>query len=158
MLESLSPAQQVVKVVHEELVTVLGSTQSRLVQAAHPPSIVMLVGLQGSGKTTTAAKLGLHFKRSGQVPLLVAADTRRPAAIDQLFTLAKQLDLHVYSEDQRCQPTICRHSLERARELAAHWVIVDTQGRLHIDEVMMKEVADVERCLSRVRFCWWWMP
>jgi signal recognition particle subunit SRP54 len=149
VLESLSPAQQVVKIVHEELVTVLGSTQSRLVQAPHPPSIVMLVGLQGSGKTTTAAKLGLHFKRSGQVPLLVAADTRRPAAIQQLITLAKQLDLHVYSEDPKVPvPTICRNSLKRARELAAHWVIVDTQGRLHIDEAMMKEVADCRKVLE----------
>ena len=149
VLESLSPSQLIIKIVHEELVTVLGSTQSHLTPARHPPSVVMLVGLQGSGKTTTAAKLGLNFRHNGQVPLLVAADTRRPAAIQQLVTLGKQLDLQVYSEDPKVAvPTICSNSLKRAKELSSHWVIVDTQGRLHIDEELMNEVAEVRKVLQ----------
>ena len=149
VLESLSPSQLIIKIVHEELITVLGSTQSRLTPAPHPPSVVMLVGLQGSGKTTTAAKLGLNFRHNGQVPLLVAADTRRPAAIHQLVTLGKQLDLQVYSEDPKVAvSTICSNSLKRAKELSSHWVIVDTQGRLHIDEEMMNEVAEVRKVLQ----------
>ncbi|MBI2856828.1 MAG: signal recognition particle receptor subunit alpha, partial [Chloroflexi bacterium] len=95
VLQSLNPGQQVVKLVNEELVAVLGGSSSYLNSSARPPSVVMLVGLQGSGKTTTAAKLGLHLRRSGQRPLLVAADTRRPAAIQQLVTLGKQLDIPV---------------------------------------------------------------
>jgi signal recognition particle subunit SRP54 len=149
VLESLTPAQQVVKIVHEELVTLLGTKETYLTPASHPPTIVMLVGLQGSGKTTTAAKLGLHFRRNGQVPLLVAADTRRPAAIQQLITLGKQLDLSVYSEDPKVPvPKICSNSLKKARELSAHWVIVDTQGRLHIDEELMKEVAETRKAIQ----------
>jgi signal recognition particle subunit SRP54 len=149
VLESLSPSQLIIKIVHEEIVTVLGSTQSHLTPARHPPSVVMLVGLQGSGKTTTAAKLGLNFRHNGQVPLLVAADTRRPAAIHQLVTLGKQLDLQVYSEDPKVAvPTICSNSLKRAKELSSHWVIVDTQGRLHIDEELMNEVAEVRKVLQ----------
>jgi signal recognition particle subunit SRP54 len=113
--------------------------------ASRPPSIAMLVGLQGSGKTTTAAKLALHLKSTGQHPLLVAADTRRPAAIDQLVMLGKQLDIPVYSEDAKAAPlVICRQSLKRAQEMAATWVIIDTQGRLHIDEAMMKELAQLK--------------
>jgi signal recognition particle subunit SRP54 len=105
----------------------------------------MLVGLQGSGKTTTAAKLALHLKSTGQRPLLVAADTRRPAAIDQLLMLGKQLDIPVSSEDAKAAPlAICRQSLKRAQEMAATWVIIDTQGRLHIDEAMMKELAQLK--------------
>ena len=149
VLKSLTPTQHVVKIVHEELTTILGGGQSTLVSAGHPPSVLMLVGLQGSGKTTTAAKLGLYLRRSGQTPLLVAADTRRPAAIDQLVILGKQLDLPVYAEDQKAKPTdICNHALQRARELAATWVIVDTQGRLHIDEALMKELQDVKKVLQ----------
>ncbi len=149
VLKSLTPTQHVVKIVHEELTAILGGGQSTLTPAGRPPSVLMLVGLQGSGKTTTAAKLGLHMRRSGQSPLLVAADTRRPAAIDQLVILGKQLDLPVYAEDQKAKPTdICVHALQRARELAATWVIVDTQGRLHIDEALMKELQDVKKVLQ----------
>ncbi len=149
VLKSLTPTQHVVKIVHEELTAILGGGQSTLTAAGRPPSVLMLVGLQGSGKTTTAAKLGLYLRRSGQTPLLVAADTRRPAAIDQLVILGKQLDLPVYAEDQKAKPTdICNHALQRARELAATWVIVDTQGRLHIDEALMKELQDVKKVLQ----------
>lgn len=142
VLESLTPAQQIVKIVNKELIGILGREPDHLKAASQPPSIVMLVGLQGSGKTTTAAKLALHLKHSGQRPLLVAADTRRPAAVDQLVMLGKQLDIPVYSEDAESAPlVICRQSLREAREIAATWVVIDTQGRLHIDEAMMKELA-----------------
>jgi len=145
VLESLTPAQQIVKIVNEELVNILGRERNSLIVAGHPPSIAMLVGLQGSGKTTTAAKLAQLLKSSGQRPLLVAADTQRPAAIDQLVTLGKQLDIPVSSDDAKVGPlVICRRSLKRAHEIGATWVIIDTQGRLHIDEAMMKELAKLK--------------
>jgi len=145
VLESLTPAQQVIKIVNEELTAILGGEHSQLKALNHPPSIAMLVGLQGSGKTTTAAKLALHLKHSGQRPLLVAADTRRPAAIDQLTVLGKQMDIPVYHEDITASPlNICRHALKQAKETAATWLIIDTQGRLHIDEEMMKELAQLK--------------
>jgi len=149
VLESLTPAQHVVRIVNEELISILGGKQSYLVPAGHPPSRVMLVGLQGGGKTTTAAKLALHLRRSGQSPLLVAADTRRPAAIEQLVTLGRQLDIPVYSEDPKVSPArICADAVKRSRELAANWLVVDTQGRLHIDEAMMGEMVDVRKALE----------
>lgn len=149
VLQSLTPTQQVVKIVHEELTAILGGGQSTLTSAGHPPSVLMLVGLQGSGKTTTAAKLGLHLRRSGQRPLLVAADTRRPAAIEQLVVLGRQLDIPVYAEDQKAKPAkICSRAVERARELAATWIVVDTQGRLHVDEALMKELVEVKEVLQ----------
>ena len=149
VLESLTPAQQVVKIVHEEIIDMLGGKQSWLVPAGHPPSRLMLVGLQGGGKTTTAAKLALHLRQSGQKPLLVAADTRRPAAIDQLVVLGKQLDIPVHAEDQKVAPaTICDRAIKRAGELAANWVVVDTQGRLHIDDALMKELMEVKKVLQ----------
>jgi len=149
VLESLTPAQHVVKIVNEELIAILGGKQSYLVPAGHPPSRVMLVGLQGSGKTTTAAKLAQHLRRSGQTPLLVAADTRRPAAIEQLITLGKQLDIPVHSEDPKMSPAkICTEAVKKSRNLAANWLVVDTQGRLHIDEAMMNEMVDIKKALQ----------
>lgn len=149
VLESLTPAQHVVRIVHEELISILGGKQSWLAPAGRPPSRIMLVGLQGSGKTTTAAKLALHLRRSGQKPLLVAADTRRPAAIEQLGILGKQLDIPVYAEDHKVAPaTICAQAIKRAGELAANWLVVDTQGRLHIDEALMKELVEVKKALQ----------
>jgi len=141
--------QSLIKIVNEELVSILGGGQSHLASAAHPPSVTMLVGLQGSGKTTTAAKLALHLRHSGQRPLLVAADNRRPAAIEQLAILGKQLDIPVYSETPSAKSKdICAHALNKAKELAATWVIVDTAGRLHIDETMMAELAQVKQVLN----------
>ena len=146
--QSLTPGQQVVKIVKEELVATLGKEPSRLSASGQPPFVAMLVGLQGSGKTTTAAKLALHLKHSGQRPMLVAADNRRPAAIEQLVTLGKQLDIPVYSEGTNVpSQDVCAHALARARSLAATWVIVDTAGRLHSDEEMMRELAGVRKTL-----------
>ena len=147
--QSLTPAQQIIKIVNEELIATLGGEQSRLTPSPRLPSVAMLVGLQGSGKTTTAAKLALHLKHSGQRPLLVAADNRRPAAIEQLVILGKQLDIPVYSEaSDTPSRDICAHALARAKALAATWVIVDTAGRLHIDEAMMAELTQVKRELE----------
>jgi signal recognition particle subunit SRP54 len=144
ILHSLTPALQVIKIVNEELVAILGKEHSSLSPVSHPPWVALLVGLQGSGKTTTAVKLAVQLKRMGQRPLLIAADTRRPAAIEQLKLLGGQQSIPVYSEDSRVAPTIiCRHGLEEAKEKASTWAIVDTQGRLHIDEVMMAELADI---------------
>ncbi len=149
VLQSLSPAQQIIKIVNEELIATLGGTQSQLTPSPRPPSIAMLVGLQGCGKTTTAAKLALHLKHSGQRPLLVAADNRRPAAIEQLVTLAKQHDIPVYSETPDAMPIdICAHALTKANEIAASWVIVDTAGRLQIDETLMQELAQINKELK----------
>ena len=149
VLSSLTPAQQIIKIVNEELISILGGGQSHLISSPHPPSVTMLVGLQGSGKTTTAAKLALHLRHSGQRPLLVAADNRRPAAIEQLAILGKQLDIPVYSETPSAKSKdICAHALNKAKELAATWVIVDTAGRLHVDETMMAELAQVKQVLN----------
>jgi signal recognition particle subunit SRP54 len=150
VMESLTPAQQIIKIVNEELIKTLGDVQSsRLASAPQPPSVIMMVGLQGGGKTTTAAKLALHLKHNGQKPLLVAADNRRPAAIEQLVTLGGQLDVPVYSEDPKtASRDICTHALSHAKKLAATHVIVDTAGRLHIDEEMMAELEHVKKVLK----------
>lgn len=145
VLESLTPAQQIIKIVNEELTAILGGGQSKLIPAGHPPSVIMLVGLQGSGKTTTAAKLSLNLKKSGQSSLLVAADTRRPAAIAQLITLGKQLDIPVFSEDTSIPvKEICTHALAKAKQTAVNWVILDTAGRLHIDDELMHELIEIK--------------
>ncbi|MFC1915288.1 signal recognition particle protein [Chloroflexota bacterium] len=147
--QSLTPAQQIIKIVNEELIAVLGGEPSRLTASPQPPSVAMLVGLQGSGKTTTAAKLALHLKHSGQSPLLVAADNRRPAAVEQLVVLGKQLDVPVYQEAPGADSKdICARALVEAKALAATWVIVDTAGRLHIDEAMMAELTQVKKVLA----------
>jgi signal recognition particle subunit SRP54 len=143
--QSLTPAQQIVKIVHEELTTVLGHESSGLASVISPPAVALLVGLQGSGKTTTAVKLALYLKQAGQRPLLVAADTRRPAAIEQLKVLSRQHDIPVYSEDAKALPlVICSHALKEAKGMGSTWLIVDTQGRLHIDEAMMVELGDMK--------------
>ena len=139
VLESLSPAHQVIKIVNDQLVEMLG-TPSRLELGSGNPPIIMLVGLQGAGKTTTAAKLASLLRKAGQRPLLVAADMQRPAAVQQLITLGKQIDIPVYSEASGSPPDIAQRSLNRARELASTVVILDTAGRLHIDEALMTEL------------------
>jgi signal recognition particle subunit SRP54 len=139
VLESLSPAHQVIKIVNDQLVEMLG-TPSRLELGSGNSPIIMLVGLQGAGKTTTAAKLASLLRKAGQRPLLVAADMQRPAAVQQLITLGKQIDIPVYSEASGSPPDIAQRSLNRARELASTVVILDTAGRLHIDEALMTEL------------------
>jgi signal recognition particle subunit SRP54 len=143
VMKSLTPAQQVIKIVHEELIATLGESE-RLNLSGPSPHVIMLVGLQGSGKTTTAAKLALTLRKSGQRPLLVAADTYRPAAITQLEVLGKQLDIPVHAEGvQVAPPKICANAVKRAREAAYSVVLLDTAGRLHIDDQMMGELEQV---------------
>jgi signal recognition particle subunit SRP54 len=145
VLRSLSPGQQVIKIVHEELIRLLGEEQVPLVRASQPPTVIMLVGLQGSGKTTHAAKLGLQLRKQGQQPLLVAADIYRPAAVTQLQTLGKQLNLPVYDEGTTAQPPqIVERALRVARDKGNATVIIDTAGRLQINEQLMQELEDVK--------------
>ena len=145
VLRSLTPAQQIIKIVNEELIAILGGEPGHLASVTDLPAVALLVGLQGSGKTTTAVKLAVQLKHLGQRPLLVAADTRRPAAIEQLKVLGEQNDIQVYSEDANvASTTICQRALKQAKEMGATWVIVDTQGRLHIDEALMQELADIK--------------
>ena len=145
VLESLTPGQQVIKIVHEELLQLLGEGRPSLSLASAPPTIAMLVGLQGSGKTTTAAKLALHLRKAGQRPLLVAADIYRPAAVDQLVTLGKQLNIPVHQQGVDADPLeITQNGVQRARELGSTVVILDTAGRLHVDEAMMQELVHIK--------------
>ena len=145
VMRSLTPGQQVVKIVHEELIATLGEP-SRLDLSGPSPHVIMLVGLQGSGKTTTAAKLAHTLRQSSQRPLLVAADIYRPAAITQLEILGQQLDIPVHSEGTKvAPPKICANALKRAREAAYNVVILDTAGRLQIDERMMGELQQVKK-------------
>lgn len=146
VLGSLSPAQQVLAIVNDELVEMLGGVDgpNKLDLGGAPPNVIMLVGLQGSGKTTTAAKLANYLRKQGQRPLMVAADMYRPAAVHQLQTLGKQLSIPVYAEPAGANPVdICVHSLNYAREQAASVIILDTAGRLNIDERMMQEVTSI---------------
>ncbi len=141
---SLTPAQQVIKIVNEELIALLGKP-TKVDLSGQPPHAVMLVGLQGSGKTTTAAKLALYLRKQRQRPLLVAADTRRPAAVTQLEILGKELDLAVHSEGTSVSPPdICSHAMRKAREAAYTVVILDTQGRLHVDDELMSELEQIK--------------
>jgi signal recognition particle subunit SRP54 len=142
VLESLSPAQHVIKIVNEELTATLGGGQQKLKHASQPPTVILMVGLQGAGKTTTSAKLALNLRKGGQRPLLVAADPYRPAAKSQLTVLGKQLDIPVYGEGDTTI-AICTSALKRAKELAASAVIIDTAGRLNIDEELMNELREI---------------
>ena len=140
VLASLTPAQSVVKIVHDELVPLMGGAQARLQFSDAPPSVIMLVGLQGSGKTTHAGKIALRLKEQGRRSMLVAADVYRPAAIAQLQTLGKQLDLPVFTESGSDPVAIAQHGIAEAKRLGVSTVIVDTAGRLQIDEPLMLEL------------------
>ena len=150
ILQSLTPGQQVVKVVHEELTQILTSGDHNLRPASKLPSTLMLVGLQGSGKTTTAAKLALHIRKQGHTVLLVAADLKRPAAIAQLEALGKQLDVPVYSEkpDTSSPVQVAKAGVKKGAELGCTWVIIDTGGRLQIDDELMAELADISTAVE----------
>ena len=149
VLESLTPGQQVIKIVNDELCTLLGKTNSRIQLAPNPPTIIMMVGLQGSGKTTTAAKIARLFKKEGRRPMLVAADLQRPAAIDQLVTLGSQIDVPVYnSKEVRDPVSLCVDAVKKAKLDARDVLIIDTAGRLHIDESLMAELKTIRESIS----------
>jgi signal recognition particle subunit SRP54 len=147
--KSLTPGQEVVKIVHEELTALMGSGGSKLAFAGRPPTVVLLAGLQGSGKTTAAAKLALLLRKEGKAPAVVAADLQRPAAIDQLDQLGKQIQIPVYLDrGERDPAAVAAKGLEQARAQGRDVVIVDTAGRLHIDDEMMEQLARVHRSVK----------
>ncbi|MCR5175766.1 MAG: signal recognition particle protein [Anaerovibrio sp.] len=145
VMEALTPAQLVIKIVNEELTELMGGSQSRINMSPNPPTIIMMVGLQGAGKTTSAGKLGLSLKKQGKRPVLVAADIYRPAAVTQLQVIGKQLDIPVFSMDPGTDAvTIAKSSLNYAFTHANDVVIIDTAGRLHINEELMQELKDIK--------------
>ncbi len=145
VLKSLTPGQQIVKIIHDELMLLMGSERADLRAPKSGPMIILIAGLQGSGKTTFAGKLALSLKEKGRSPLLVAADVYRPAAIGQLKMLAQSIDVPVYTGDERTPVRIAEEALEHARKNLRDAVIIDTAGRLSIDEQMMQEVADIKQ-------------
>lgn len=145
VLESLTPGQHVIKIVNEELTNLMGGTQSRITISSRPPTIVMLVGLQGAGKTTTAGKLALLLKKQNKRPLLVAADVYRPAAIKQLQVLGEQLEMPVFTlEDNKNPVEIAEQAIDYALSHARDMVIIDTAGRLHINQELMQELKSIK--------------
>jgi signal recognition particle subunit SRP54 len=148
VLESLTPAQTIVKIVHDELVELLGGAQARLQFSDSPPSVIMMVGLQGSGKTTQTGKLALRLKEQGRKSLLVAADVYRPAAIAQLQTLGKQVDLPVFEQGTGDPVKIARDGVAEAKRLGISTVIIDTAGRLQIDDDLMVELERIKAAVD----------
>ena len=149
VMESLTPGQQVVKIVHDELTELLGGVQSKLIISPKPPTVIMMVGLQGSGKTTTTGKLGRLLKKQGKRPLLAACDIYRPAAIKQLQVLGEQLDIPVFTLGDQVSPVdIAKGALAHAKSYGNDIVILDTAGRLHIDEILMEELRQVKEAVQ----------
>lgn len=148
VLQSITPGQQVVKVLYDELVLLLGQTSAEIASSPLPPTVIMVAGLQGSGKTTFCAKLALHLKNQGRHPLLAAADVHRPAAIDQLITLGKQIGIPVFADRTLGAVAIASAAVDHARKNARDTVIIDTAGRLHVDDEMMREAEAVKAAVE----------
>lgn len=149
VLESLLPGQQVVKIVHEELIELMGKTQAKLEIASKPPTVIMMVGLQGAGKTTHSGKIAGLYKKQGKNPLLVACDVYRPAAIKQLQIVGSQLNIPVFADEKSKNPvSIAKSAIEFAKKNGNDMVFIDTAGRLHVDEVLMKELQDIKKVTS----------
>ena len=145
VLESLTPAQAIVKIVNQELINLMGGDSTKITIASQPPTVVMMVGLQGAGKTTNAAKLaGLMRKQNGKRPLLVACDIYRPAAIQQLEVVGKQLDIPVFQMGQENPVVIAQAAIEHAKKHGNDMVFLDTAGRLHVDEALMEELQNIK--------------
>ena len=150
VMESLTPGQQVIKIVQDELTKLMGGSQSKIASSDRPPTVIMMVGLQGAGKTTTTGKLAnLLRKQYNKKPLLVACDIYRPAAIQQLQTLGKQLDMPVFEKGTDVSPVeISKQAIEYAKEEHHDYVLIDTAGRLHVDDDLMQELADVKEAVT----------
>ncbi|MFH1231078.1 MAG: signal recognition particle protein [Planctomycetota bacterium] len=148
VINSITPAQQIIKIVNDELVALMGPVESGIRFAPEPPTIFMLVGLQGCGKTTTCAKLAHYLNKKAHQPLLVAADVQRPAAVDQLKTLGKQLNLQVYSEKSSTPVRICENAVKFAQQNNLDTIILDTAGRLHINQELMDELKEISHRLK----------
>jgi signal recognition particle subunit SRP54 len=144
VLTSITPGQLIVKIIHDELVKLMGSSRADIRFSPDPPTVIMVAGLQGSGKTTFSAKLASHLRHKGRNPVLAAADIYRPAAIQQLRLLGNQIEVPVFSGDEKDPVAIAESSIDYARKNARDVVIIDTAGRLHIDEEMMKEVEEIK--------------
>lgn len=144
VLNSITPGQLIIKIIYDEMVKLLGTSKAEVRAAPVPPTVILVAGLQGSGKTTFAAKLARYLRGKGRIPLLVAADIHRPAAIDQLEVLGKQLEIPVYADRGKDAAAIAVDSIGFARKNIRDTVIIDTAGRLHIDEEMMLEVASIK--------------
>ena len=145
VMQSLTPAQMVVKIVNEELISLMGGENVRLNTAPHPPTVIMLCGLQGAGKTTHAAKLALHLKKRGNHPMLVACDIYRPAAIKQLQVVGEQAGVPVFEMGQENPVKIAKEAIKFAKDHGNDFVLLDTAGRLHIDEVLMNELKEIKK-------------
>jgi signal recognition particle subunit SRP54 len=148
VVHSLTPAQTVIKIVHDQLVELLGTDPPKLTVASKPPTVVMLVGLQGSGKTTHAGKLAVHVRKMGHKPLLVAADPYRPAAVTQLQTLGKQIDVPVFHDPSKKPPELSQAAVKYAEQEGLTFVIIDTAGRLQIDDELMRELEQITSKVS----------
>ena len=147
VMENLTPGQMVIKIVNEELTELMGGTESRLTIAKHPPTIIMMCGLQGSGKTTHSGKLALKLKKDGHRPLLVACDVYRPAAIKQLQVVGSQIDVPVFEMGTANPVDIAQEAIKHAKDHGYDYVIIDTAGRLHIDEALMEELTNIRSCV-----------
>lgn len=149
VLQSLSPGQQIIKLVHDALIELLGGKTEDLMLAGSPPAIILMVGLQGSGKTTTSAKLAKLLKKKGRSPYLVPADVYRPAAIEQLTVLGKAIQVPVHPSKSEHDPVdICRNALEAAKHYKYDTLLIDTAGRLHVDEALMTELSNIKKVLA----------
>jgi len=148
VIKSLHPGQVLIKIVNDELTKLMGPVDTRIYFVSPGPTVIMLAGLQGCGKTTTAAKLGKYLVAKGKKPLLVADDLQRPAAIEQLIILGQQSDIDVYSEESKNSVKVAKNSVKHARSQGYDVVVLDTAGRLHIDEEMMMEVAEVAKAVN----------
>jgi signal recognition particle subunit SRP54 len=149
VLESLTPGQQVIKIVNEELCALMGKENEKIKFSDSPPTVIMLVGLQGTGKTTTSAKLSGILKKQGKRPLLVACDVYRPAAVKQLITVGKSFDVPVYFEENSKNPAnIAKNAIDHAKRELNDVVIIDTAGRLHIDDELMDELSDIKEVVN----------
>ncbi len=144
VIKSVTPAQQVIKILHAELTALMGESAAGIKTASTPPTVIMLVGLQGSGKTTLAGKLAKHLKNKGRNPLLVAADLQRPAAVEQLKIIADQVGVSVLAEFESTPVKICSQGLQQAQKASNDTVIFDTAGRLHVDEALMEELSEIK--------------
>ena len=148
VLDSLTPAQQVIKIVNEEMTNLMGGTNAKLTMASHPPTVVMMVGLQGAGKTTNAAKLAGMFRRNGRRPLLVGCDVYRPAAIEQLKVVGGQVEVPVFEQGQGDPVEIAKAAVRHAKDHGSDMVFLDTAGRLHVDEALMDELKRMKAAVQ----------